>query len=472
MTASGTPPLYFEWHRDGTNVEAQVVSTATNSVLTVTNIQFPDTFSLFDVTITNNYGAITSDFANVFFPYPAIMQHPTNTVVAAGGDIRLFADGCVPPLTYQWFKDALVLSNDFHITGVNSNFLIISPAATNDSGGYKLVVGDLSGLNFATSAVAQCFVGSSPTVGSLTSRVVRFRTSTTFNPTFTGTLPRTYQWYRNDVAIPGATASNLPRTQVQRPHVGQYHVVVKNGAGTATSEKAHLQIRLSLEGTNVVYFEEATDELPSLTNAVPSFFTPPATTLFHGVPLLFTTYGATAQSWETERCGVSPSHTMWVRYHARIAQPTRVTTEGSSFNTVVGVYTWTKSTNDAPSLVRCDDNSGYDGQTSRLFFTPTALTDYYIAVDGVGGATGIVRLQVGESIRNAVYNQANDAFRFEFTGHFVSNNVLRTAGLLTPPVSWSNLVTVPPTNMDWVRGYTNMPASSSPQRFYKVQTTP
>ena len=127
-------------------------------------------------------------------------------------------------------------------------------------------------------------------------------------------------------------------------------------------------------------------ELPSLTNAVKSFFTPPATTLFHGVPLLFTTYGATAQPWETECCGVPPGHTMWVRYHARLAEPTRVTTEGSTFNTVLGVYTWNKSPDAAPVLVGCNDNGGYDGQTSRLFFNPAPLTDYYIMVDGVGGA--------------------------------------------------------------------------------------
>jgi hypothetical protein len=245
-------------------------------------------------------------------------------------------------------------------------------------------------------------------------------------------------------------------------------VVVANDAGTAVSEPAHLQVRLSLEGTAVVYFEEATDELPSLTNAVPSLFSPPATTLFHGVPLLFTTSGATAQAWETNRCGVAPVHSMWLRYHARDTNTTLVTTEGSGFNTVLGVYSWTLNTNDDPVLLICDDNSGYDGYTSRLVFSPTAYTDYFIAVDGVNGATGTVRLRVGEPIRNMVYT--NGTFRFEFTGDPSKSHTLRTVGVLSQPPAWSNLISVAATVTNWVRGYTNPTAAADLARFYTVNT--
>src|SRR5207245_70922 len=114
--------------------------------------------------------------------------------------------------------------------------------------------------------------------------------------------------------------------------------------------------------------------IDSLTNALRSFVAPP-TVIFHGVPLLFSTRDATADSWETNRCGVPPSHSMWVVYYSPRVEQVKVSTEGSDFDTVLGVYTWTNNTNDAPAEIACDNNSGYDGRSSLLYFSATNQTD-------------------------------------------------------------------------------------------------
>ncbi len=52
----------------------------------------------------------------------------------------------------------------------------------------------------------------------------------------------TYQWFKDGVAIAGATASSLTINNVQAADIGSYAVVVSNGAGNATSDAATLSI--------------------------------------------------------------------------------------------------------------------------------------------------------------------------------------------------------------------------------------
>jgi rhamnogalacturonan endolyase len=51
-----------------------------------------------------------------------------------------------------------------------------------------------------------------------------------------------YQWFKDGVAISGATASSLTINNVQAADIGSYAVVVSNGAGNATSGAATLSI--------------------------------------------------------------------------------------------------------------------------------------------------------------------------------------------------------------------------------------
>jgi rhamnogalacturonan endolyase len=51
-----------------------------------------------------------------------------------------------------------------------------------------------------------------------------------------------YQWFKDGVAIAGATASSLTISNVQAADIGSYAVAVSNGAGNATSDAATLSI--------------------------------------------------------------------------------------------------------------------------------------------------------------------------------------------------------------------------------------
>ena len=69
-------------------------------------------------------------------------------------------------------------------------------------------------------------------------------------------------------------------------------------------------------------------------------------------------------------------------------------TDGSGFDTVLGVYTDDGRNLGYASLipVTCDNNSGTNGLTSKLKYSGTPATTNYIMVDGVNGASGLTYL--------------------------------------------------------------------------------
>jgi hypothetical protein len=466
VEASGTQPLSFDWFRDGVEVTNGIVSTPTNSTLTVPGVQPSDDGSGFYVIVTNLLGTNQSVTAYLHVPpSPVITQEPADQAAPLGGSFSFHVGAGPSTLSYQWWFEGSPLTNGPRVFGATSPDLAIINAQLSDAGYYRAVVRD--DCLILDSLSARCDIGQPPQITNQpVNLTVPFRSSVQFSVGAGGAL--FYQWFRNDVPIPGAINPTLPLLAVQRPQVGVYHVVVGNPVGVTASDRVQLQIELTLEGS-IIPRQEATDFIDSLTNAILTFV-PPPTVVSHGVPLLFSTYGATAQSWETSRCGIPPSHSMWVLYYSPRTEPTQVSTEGSDFNTVVAVYTWDGSTSDNPVQIpgACDAGSGFDGRTSVLTFSAQARSDYYIAVDGVGGATGIARLQVGDIIRKPEFDQANGSFHFELAGPYWYDLSLQSATNLAPPAAWQTLFTIAATNQDYVFGYTNPTAWADSQRFYRT----
>lgn len=60
--------------------------------------------------------------------------------------------------------------------------------------------------------------------------------------TASGTAPFTYQWYKDTVAISGATSASLVLTSVTTSSAGTYKATVTNSAGYTTSDNAVLTV--------------------------------------------------------------------------------------------------------------------------------------------------------------------------------------------------------------------------------------
>ena len=99
-----------------------------------------------------------------------------------------------------------------------------------------------------------------------------------------------------------------------------------------------------------------------------------------------TTVGATREAGEPAHGGMGASASIWYRWTAPSSGTLRVTTQGSTFDTLLGAYTG-MSVGALTPLDTNDDNGG-GGLWSSIAIPVTAGSTYYLAVDGYGGYTG------------------------------------------------------------------------------------
>ncbi len=124
---------------------------------------------------------------------------------------------------------------------------------------------------------------------------------------------------------------------------------------------------------------------------------PPANDMFANAQSLIgasgmatgTNVAATKEPGEPNHAGNAGGASIWFTWVAQSAGTATIDTSGSSFDTLLGVYTGS-SVNSLTTVASNDNCCG--GQTSQVSFAATAGTTYEIAVDGSNGATGSVTL--------------------------------------------------------------------------------
>jgi hypothetical protein len=99
--------------------------------------------------------------------------------------------------------------------------------------------------------------------------------------------------------------------------------------------------------------------------------------------------GASKETGEPNHAGTTGGSSVWWRWTAPAGGLVVLTTNGSTFDTVLAVYTGSAVNTLSP--IASNDDTGTD-RTSALTFTAVAGTTYWIAVDGYGGATGAITL--------------------------------------------------------------------------------
>ncbi|MDR3457282.1 MAG: immunoglobulin domain-containing protein [Verrucomicrobiae bacterium] len=137
VTAGGTAPLNYQWYFN-TNT---AVSGATNSSLTLTNIQLTNS-GYYRCTITNSAGATNSANAllTVWQP-PVITNQPANfTNVAGGGASFTVLAGGVPTLNYQWKYNITTA-----ISGATGSTYNLANLRASQTGSYSVVITNSAG---------------------------------------------------------------------------------------------------------------------------------------------------------------------------------------------------------------------------------------------------------------------------------------------------------------------------------------
>ena len=109
--------------------------------------------------------------------------------------------------------------------------------------------------------------------------------------------------------------------------------------------------------------------------------------------------GATTES-EPAIAGVAAGATVWWEWTAPVSGLVRISTDGSAYDTVVGVFTGS-ALNALTAVASNDDDTGRP--TSRLEFTAQGGVNYQIVVGGKGGTSGLTLMDIGAI-------PANDSF--------------------------------------------------------------
>ncbi|HEY0552133.1 MAG TPA: hypothetical protein VGF13_21210, partial [Verrucomicrobiae bacterium] len=116
---------------------------------------------------------------------------------------------------------------------------------------------------------------------------------------------------------------------------------------------------------------------------------------------------ATKETGEPNHAGNPGGRSVWWTWTAPSDGLVTIATAGSSFDTLLGVYTGPALTN--LTLVASNDDDPGGGPTSRVTFNTVIGATYQIAVDGYVGATGSIALSVFLDLRPANDNFANRA---------------------------------------------------------------
>lgn len=124
---------------------------------------------------------------------------------------------------------------------------------------------------------------------------------------------------------------------------------------------------------------------------------PPSNDAFAAASLMFGpsgsvtggNFGATLESGEPPHAGSAGGASVRWSWEASASGPVVMSTEGSDFNTLLAVYRGS-SVSALAAVAANNDTSG--GTTSYLSFNATRGAVYRIAVDGVSGQTGEIRL--------------------------------------------------------------------------------
>ncbi|MBC8003777.1 MAG: immunoglobulin domain-containing protein [Opitutaceae bacterium] len=202
-----------------------------------------------------------------------------------------------------------------------------------------------------------------------------------------------YQWYFGTTPIAGATGPQLEVNPVKFQNVGSYRVVVARDSGLGVTSRV-ANVEISTAGESLT--EDKFNDLFSISGQQAGMGGTEKKTAFTSVSAgtpgtqTFSTVGSGAESGESNHGGTSGGSSRWFYLKPTTNGIMVIDTIGSTFDTVVTVYR-------GPSLfsltlVASDDNGAPDGIRSRVQFNATNNTQYYVAVDGVAGASGTVQL--------------------------------------------------------------------------------
>jgi hypothetical protein len=243
VTASGAGTLSYRWFKGSSALtDGGSVSGATTATLTLTGAALPDAANYACLVSSNQGGAVTTGTSNaaalVVVATPTIVTQPAAITVAEGGSgsFGVGATSANGILSYQWRKDGAA------IAGATSSNLALANVAAGDAGSYDCVVTNaIAGVtrSVTTGAVALT-VNTDVALVTQPASVTQVQGGTatlTLSASGAAGGVLSYQWQKNGIDVPGATADSLVLDNLTAADAASYTCAVTaslNGTVTAT----------------------------------------------------------------------------------------------------------------------------------------------------------------------------------------------------------------------------------------------
>ncbi len=268
----------------------------------------------------------------------AIVTPPVSQTVAEGSNVSFsVTTTATNAVSYQWSANGMALASQ-------TNSVLTLSAVTQGSAGNYVVVATDNGVSVTSQPPAVLTVLEPPvaTTPIVTPATVDIGNTLTLQEVATPTnspVPFTYQWRLNGTGIPGATNSIYVISNAQPLNSGNYQVVV--GEGVAFSQSPAFNVTVHF-GTGVV---PTTND----TIATSLAFNPLVN------PIAGNNSSSPASGEVASIAGKPAGKLLWYNWTAGFTGIISMTTLGSSFDTLLGVYTGTNAASLEP--VAQDDDS-------------------------------------------------------------------------------------------------------------------
>jgi sugar lactone lactonase YvrE len=235
-----------------------IADSGNDRIRKVTSTEYPtlilDNLSIYDegnytIIVSNAWGCTTSSVANLTILSPPVITSQPQSLMATNGGMAAFSVTTLgtAPLSYQWQKNGLELSDGGEFSGSTTTNLMLSAATISDSGEYTVIITNDWGS--VTSSVATLAVGFPPAIISQPqSLTITNGSPASFSVTVSGTTPLGCQWQMNGInltdggEISGSANTNLVLSAARMGDAGNYTVIITNAWGCVTSTVATLAV--------------------------------------------------------------------------------------------------------------------------------------------------------------------------------------------------------------------------------------
>jgi hypothetical protein len=175
---------------------------------------------------------------------PTILRQPMNQTVSSNTTIHFSVTALgAPPMTYQWKKNGVNLTDGGSVAGAATASLTVSNVQSADMAIYT--VGITNTIDHATSAPAALVIIGPPVITlQPVSQTANLGTNVLFSVAAVGCPPPAYQWLWNGTNPVGGNSPTLTLTSVGRAQNGVYSVLVTNMLGGIFSSNVVLKVFL------------------------------------------------------------------------------------------------------------------------------------------------------------------------------------------------------------------------------------